>query len=86
MRPNGLKSSNYLFFIIFAVSMFLSFASSAQKAPEEEWLQHLVKGDAKKLASFMGAAVAVDLPSQSGTYSKSQTVMVLADFFGIYPA
>lgn len=59
---------------------------SQEKAEEQEWVNHLAKGDAKKLSAFLDAAISLELPSQNGSFSKNQAIMMLTGFFNTNPA
>lgn len=73
-------------FAIFLILFFVTASAFGAGNSVEEWLQAIEKSDAKKLSAFISPTISVELPLQSGTFSKSQAVMVLADFFKLHPA
>ncbi|MCK9612796.1 MAG: DUF4783 domain-containing protein [Bacteroidales bacterium] len=42
-------------------------------------------GDAKKLASYFNASIDLTVPGSEGTFSKSQSEMIVKNFFSHYP-
>ncbi len=42
-------------------------------------------GDSKKLASYFNSSIDLTVPGYDGTYSKSQSEMIVKDFFAKYP-
>ncbi len=86
-----LRNKNLLFSLtvlafIFSFSSIPQKVSGQEKEVEQAWVNHLAKGDAKKLSAFLGAAITLELPSQNGSFSKNQAVVMLTEFFSIYPA
>jgi hypothetical protein len=71
---------------LFSILLVPQTLISQEKVEDQAWVNHLVKGDAKKLSAFLGTAISIELPSQSGSFSKNQAVMMLTEFFSIYPA
>ncbi|MBS4061438.1 MAG: DUF4783 domain-containing protein [Bacteroidetes bacterium] len=72
--------------LAFILSLLPQKVSGQEKEVEQVWVNHLTKGDAKKLSAFLGAAITLELPSQNGSFSKNQAVVMLTEFFSIYPA
>lgn len=72
--------------LLLAFLVLPGFSSFSTNPPDQDWVDHIAKGESKKLSSYLSQVVSLELLSQSGSYNKNQAVMVLADFFSLYPA
>lgn len=53
---------------------------------ENDWIEHLKTGNAKKLSSRFNELISIELINEKGNFGKSHAVMLLSDFFKQHPA
>lgn len=87
----GMKTvvnSRILMPLILFILLTVNFLAPAQEKYDQAglWLNPARNGDAQKLGAYLDELVALELPSATGNFSKSHTIMLTRDFFENWPA
>jgi hypothetical protein len=80
----GRPSKNYVmkrFFTLICAGLFLLLTAFTQANGVDGVMAALRGGNASELGKYMDDTVEIKLPSKAGSYSRSQAVVIMQDFF-----